>query len=666
MELDFSIDGQLASKLFSIQLLIDKQLCIHEIGSVLSRHMPEIVAGSLLTEVFEVHRPATVTSPIDILGKLDELFLMSARSGRFAVRGQFVHAKSKNEEMMVFLGAPWLQWIHAKFPDEQLELSDFATQDTQLDQLLMMSTSTRMIADLEELNDELKEAKLVADNAHQARVRFFNQMSHELRTPLNGVASALTLLSECMLESDASDLVRLADRSAQHMVKVVNQVLDTSAVESSPQKEQPTWFGLQALLTDVSDIVRPRSVEKNLELIQIVDPTLDPWVHGQRDNIHQALLNLLINAVKYTETGSVTLCVKPVMNPTPETILRFEVVDTGVGISAENIEHIFTPFWKLQSSNRVYEAGSGLGLHIVNTIVEALNGELGVESTGGRGSRFWMDLPVSTASQRDFVRMGTSARGEVPVATHADSSSMVGRILLVDDNSTNLSLGRMLIKSISQDLEVDVVATGEEAIDSMCNKNYELIFMDLNLPDVQGREAVVAAARVKGSDMPPVIALTAHTDDNERRLCAEVGMVDFLVKPLSKENLCAAISSHMITRAEQAAPPVVLDTTILEALTRDLGDDLLQQVVSEFVNEVEGKRSTLDAGMGHTDLLDIAATAHFLASSCKSFGLTEVGNDLLELERRIKSSDDQDVHPQWTEITKRLDQGISALVAWTN
>ncbi len=665
MEPQFEIHGDFIPQLFSIRLLIDEDLRIHEFSDVLGKYMPEVDRSALLTDIFYIQRPAAVVKSEDILDRIDGLFLMSAKSGNFAVRGQFFRGRVAVQNMLLFLGAPWLNWMQSKFPDQPLELNDFAVQDTQLDELLLLSTSSSMIADLEELNDELKQAKLVAENAQQARIRFFNQMSHELRTPLNGVGSALALLSECSLEKDVRDLVRLAESSAQHMVKVVNQALETSAIESKERQTQFKWFELQAMIDDVCDIVRPIAVEKSLCMDIKVDPRVNPWIHSEQDRIHQTLLNLLVNAVKFTEQGGVTLKVLPVVSATPTEAIRFEVADTGVGISEEDMEHIFAPFWRSQSSSQqAFEAGSGLGLYIVSKGVESLDGQLGAESELGVGSNFWMELPVQTAAQAEFQSRLKKLHVGAAVEGTADAPQLSGRILIVDDNPTSLILGGMLIQSISPQIEVDTAANGRDAVASICSNEYELVFMDLNLPDIQGREAVVEAAKTKGSCMPPVVALTAHTDDNERRLCADVGMVGFLVKPLSKDDLRRALETHMANQSESGRPPSLLDVDVLDALRRDIGDDLVLQIIEEFLEEAGSKRNRLQDESADNDAAEIAAIAHSLASSCKSFGLTSVGDDLLQLEKQIKANSIANLAEDLQLLLVRFDQGVKELTLW--
>ena len=218
-------------RLFSVVICFDESMRIIHASDTVHNYLPEVKDGPAMGEVFEVLRPGKLKTFSDALASLESLCLMTATNGRFAIRGQLLPTIYDNQKVMCLCGAPWLFWMSSNCPDIRLSLGDFAAQDVQLDQLFFMTTEKRMVADLENLNTELTEAKDGLEEAHDAQRRFFAQMSHEMRTPLNGVVSALSLLEANSLEDRQRQLVGLAQSSSRNLMDVINYVLDLSKLE---------------------------------------------------------------------------------------------------------------------------------------------------------------------------------------------------------------------------------------------------------------------------------------------------------------------------------------------------------------------------------------------------------------------------------------------------
>ena len=258
-------------RLFSVVICFDESMRIIYASDTVHKYLPEVKDGPVIDEVFAVLRPGKLKTFSDALASLDSLCLMTATNGRFAIRGQLLTTIYDNQKAMCLCGAPWLFWISSNCPDISLSLGDFAAQDVQLDQLFFMTTEKMMVADLENLNTELIEAKDKLQEAHDAQRRFFAQMSHEMRTPLNGVVSALSLLETNSLEDRQRQLVGLAQSSSRNLMDVINYVLDLSKLELAGEDGE-TVFDLPKLIRSTIDILGAKAREKSLELTLEMDP----------------------------------------------------------------------------------------------------------------------------------------------------------------------------------------------------------------------------------------------------------------------------------------------------------------------------------------------------------------------------------------------------------
>ena len=307
------IDMQWAqlARLFSVVIGVDAAGRIMHASDSPRSHLPELSVGAGFFELFTVLRPAGISDVDGLRRKEDSLFLIKDVRSRFAARGQFVEIRSLGSPVLCFCGSPWLFWMNANCPEVKLGLRDFSPQDSQLDQLFLMTTEQRMVSDLEKLNAELKSAKRETEEAQRTKDALFARMSHEMRTPLNGVVSALSLLADEALNDDARKLVTLAQSASRNLLHVINYVLDISRIEAGDARLEPMTFDLGGLLKAVTDIVRARAVEKGIDLQWRVSPQLARYYIADRAKIRQCLLNLVTNAIRFTPHGGVTISALP-------------------------------------------------------------------------------------------------------------------------------------------------------------------------------------------------------------------------------------------------------------------------------------------------------------------------------------------------------------------
>lgn len=644
--------------LFSVVMCIDESMNLIYVSETLSKCLPETKHKPRLLEVFDTLRPTSLSTFTDGINALGSLCLLTAKNGRFAIRGQLLRTQYQGQDVLCFCGAPWLFWINTKCPETQLGLSDFSAQDVQLDQLFFMSTERKMVEDLEQLNTDLKAAKKQLEEAQEAQRQFFAQMSHEIRTPLNGVVSALSLLDHQPTDPEQSNLVRLAQSSSENLMQVINYVLNVSKLELSPAQDQIV-FSWPDLIRSTIDIVAAKAEEKSLRVKLDLSPDLPQACYGNPARLRQTLLNLAVNAIKFTDNGTITIRALPVHQTADHCILRLEVIDTGIGITDDHIPHIFDPFWSSQPEGlATQDEGTGLGLDIVRRNVQSMGGEIMVKSTPGQGTKFWFELPAKLPAETELVP-------EVPLVQQgADTEELTGRVLLVDDNETNLLLGSMILELMG--LAVTSVDGGGAAVTAARQQQFDLVLMDISMPDIDGLEATRQIRTFASSDMLPIVALTAHIDNEEKAACIDIGMNGYLTKPIVREQLNKALATWLAKDRKLPSKESVeamtyeintIDTelvteSVIEELIQQIGRDNLQIVINKVRTEATQRWNELVTADKQGDKDAIQRHVHSLASIFRSVGLMPAGDALGAIETKLRAG--EEVLPGWLNELETL------------
>lgn len=651
MAAQFPASARYLLELFPVVMLLDRELRITYASDTLSRYVEGLSEAPTLNACFDLVRPGSVTDFAEAEKHLGSLFLLRSVETGFAIRGQLVKHADNGEELLIFCGAPWLSWLVTNRPELKLNLRDFSAQDVQLDQLFYMSTEARMVADLESLNAELKDANEAAEKAHAEKNAFFAHMSHEMRTPLNGVVSALALMRSEKLGGQAGKLLELASKSSANLLEVINYVLDVSKLESENPDLEAAPVDLVELAKSVIDIVRARALEKGLEIRCVCSEGVVALRLGDENRLRQVLLNLVINAIKFTETGSVTLRLEPAQDPAQ--LIRFEVEDTGIGIQKAKQAVIFEAFTSIPGAGA---DGTGLGLDIARRTVHVMGGRIGVASAPGVGSTFWFELPLPVCDEAPATK---------PVSAQKDNSEseveqLAGTVLIVDDNETNLMLGTMILESLG--LSVVQAGSGEVALEKVAQGGLDLVLMDISMPGMDGYEATTEIRQTYSADVLPVVALTAYASSVERARSAAAGMNEYLTKPVARDHLHGVLSLYLSSSAGAdpnapdatlaEAPQQQVDLAILRDLESQIGMDNLDKVINKFIDEAARRWIALEAAQQADDL---AREAHSLASTCRSFGLPAIADALKQIEIEAKAG-----KVQSAETLDPLGEGLKA------
>ncbi|MEH6635514.1 MAG: response regulator [Halioglobus sp.] len=643
-------------RLFSVVICLDKAMRIVYASDTVLRYLPDLGNKPLLGEAFSILRPGKLETFAEAVASQDSLCLMTATNLEFAIRGQLIRSNYDNNEVMCLCGAPWLFWMSSNCPDVRLSLSDFSPQDVQLDQLFFMTTEKRMVADLEDLNTELTEARERLQEVHEAQHRFFAQMSHEMRTPLNGVVSALSLLDANPADERQHQLLALAQGSSRNLMDVVNYVLDLSKLELAGE-ERESVFNLPELIQSSIDILSAKAREKSLDLRLELGPDTPHHCRGNAPRLRQVLLNLIMNAIKFTVKGSVTLRVLRGAGEGLNCTLKFSVIDTGIGIASDIEQHIFEPFWSLQPGGQNHpDAGTGLGLDIVRRNVENAGGAVGVITVPGAGSTFWFEWPIIIEPEGAIARTVKDPSAETDLDVE-----LSGRVLLVDDNQTNLLLGAMIIESMG--VEVSTAENGAEAVAAALQESFDLVLMDIHMPDFDGIEATRRIRKFKSKQVLPIVALTALAYDKEKEACMASGMNGYLTKPIVREALAEELgrwlSSHVQSppaiaaelgsdeKGERLMHDQLLDQVVLEELEKQIGTDNLKTVLTKVIAEATQRWQQLLSSDSSCDKAAVQRHVHSLSSIFRSVGLTPAGDALGEIEAEIRAGNE--LAPGWLE-----------------
>ncbi len=557
-------------------------------------------------------------------------------------------------------GSRQFEWMHQRVDNHQVFPAEVLLSALELDGKRVLQATVRDITkrkqaevELLEINHQLGQANIrvndmaiQSDLANAAKSEFLANMSHELRTPMHGVLGMLELLQDTELDPNQKQLTRTAQSSAESLLGLLNDILDLSRIEAGKLELESLDFDIRALARGVSDLFAVSARNKGLQLFSCVTSDLPQWLRGDLGRLRQVLINLVGNAVKFTERGYVRLEVSQ-MSPIDDRAIdvSFTVEDSGIGIAADKIATLFEKFTQEDASTTRRHGGTGLGLAISKQLAELMGGKLSALSQKGGGSTFRFTVPLAPPAEPHAVEP-TVARipRTQPIVPSGRSSCHQGRalspirVLVAEDNPTNQVVAAAILHKLGVD--ADIVANGVEAVTALETVPYSLVLMDVQMPEMDGIEATRAIRDADSrviNHRVPIVAMTAHVRDVDRVTCLEAGMDDFISKPFSPQLLGRVLEKWALRLAEDAN-----ESTPLESMVSDVegdrqthprvfdpnaladrmhGDDrLVRPVFDCFLTDVPQQLRILEAYVASGDFAGAVRLAHSIKGAAANVG----------------------------------------------
>ncbi|WP_051260981.1 hybrid sensor histidine kinase/response regulator [Desulfovibrio inopinatus] len=532
------------------------------------------------------------------------------------------------------------------------------------------------VEERKQAQEESIAAKIEAEKADMAKSEFLARMSHEIRTPINVIMGMAEMLAETGLSSKQSEYVQLFQSAGEHLMGVINDILDYSKIEAGHVELERVPFQLRKELEVVSNLIAFRAWEKGLLHEVEVDEDVPQRVIGDPARLRQILMNLLGNAVKFTAHGSVKTYIsvdRPALSPMEPFKLKFCVADTGIGVPEAAREEVFNRFCQAETSTTRKYGGTGLGLAISKSLVELMGGAIWIEDNPSGGAIFCFTALMREAASHTTTVSETQESEDIAVSTQehvlpfsakgvqpSPASSGTASLLLAEDNVANQAIIVHFLDDI--ELDIDIANNGEEAVSQFKQKHYNIVIMDVEMPIMDGFEATTAIRDFEAAHnrtATPIIALTAHIDKEYRKHCLAAGCTDYLTKPLRKNMLVGMLRSYVkVSLKVEEAVAETLDTTVSsEDVSYSISlNHRLERLIPLFIETVESDLNEMQRVYETHDAATLKRLAHKIKGAALSYGFEFIGQQCIEIEAACTANNLEKVGDRITAMQQFLER----------
>ncbi|MEP1096453.1 MAG: PAS domain S-box protein [Cyclobacteriaceae bacterium] len=515
----------------------------------------------------------------------------------------------------------------------------------------------RDISKLKETTKELQRAKDFAERSLKIKERFLANMSHEIRTPMNGIIGMIDLMGSTQLDKEQSEYVRTISKSSQTLLNILNDILDLSKIEAGKMELRREPFKLVKAIEKVYDLFSQQASLSDNVLYYHIDEKIPDWIVADETRLIQVLSNLTSNAIKFSqEKGNINISVRLVESKKGKCFFKVSIKDSGIGISEKDQKTLFQSFHQLDNSTTKDFGGTGLGLAISKELAKSMDGDIGVVSTPGLGSTFWFTFTAEEISAKKVNLIQTDQSFTKQFVDKAP------RILLVDDNDVNRKVATGILKKSG--CEITEATDGFEAIDLAKKNSYDLIFMDIQMPKMNGIKATQKIKALKLKSQPPIVAMTAYSMEEDRQKFLDNGLDDYLAKPIKAETLINKVKSWLeFEPTEMTTEPLVetsealvINQNTLNQLAKFGGQELIETTLVDFEEEAEILVKNVQKFLKEKDYVAMRGELHTLKGNAGTLGIEKLSNQAADIEKLLKADKFENLKEEVSHLVAHFEE----------
>ncbi len=582
--------------------------------------------------------------PTELIGKnitdffksdesLEELFDMLYRSSK--VSNFEVSVTTKEGKTIQFLSN--IRLIHRKSTSYEVE------------------GVARDITQLKKTNNELREAKEIAERSLKIKDRFLANMSHEIRTPMNGIIGMIDLLGSTDLDEEQSEYVRTTRKSSENLLNILNDILDLSKIEAGKMTLRREPVKIEDTFLKIYDLYSQQAFLSKNSLFYHLDEDMPEYILTDETRFMQVVSNLTSNAIKFSpKKGTINLSIRVIKKKRNKYTFKIAVKDSGIGISNQDKEKLFQSFSQIDNSNRKNFGGTGLGLAISKELVKSMGGEIGVVSTPGLGSTFWFTFSAESidASQVEALKEETTLTKQF--------TSAIPKILLVDDNDINRNVASSILRKSG--CEVIEASSGFEAIKKIKKIHFDLVLMDIQMPDMDGVETTKEIKKLNIPDLPPIVAMTAYSMEEDKDSFIKEGLDDYIAKPIKANTLINKVKSWLGFEPNKVSTDVfteeseqlVINQNTLHQLHKYGGKDLIESVLIDFDKEATQQIKNAKSFYKKKAYEEMRRELHTLKGNAGTLGIEQLSALAATVEKSLKENKFENILPNLKQLERSL------------